>query len=87
MTTREGVGMTMREDGMMTNERFRGRGAPGDGRAAPRLPYPPGASSVSEAGTYWGASVRESGNLPPPSDDAAPPDPADVPLDRFFIRF
>ena len=54
--------MTMRMNGMMTNERFRGRGAPGDGRTAPRLPYPPGASSVSESGNLLGASARASGN-------------------------
>ncbi len=41
--------------------------------------------------SYKGRGVREAageGTGDVPSSDApAPPDPADVPLDRFFIRF
>ena len=62
---------------MDVNKRGRRRGAPGDGaqRApSPLLPTP----LVIPA---------KAGNLPPPSDAPAPQDPADVPLDRFFIRF
>ena len=57
-------------------------GAAGDGHA------PAGAGSPSP---YKGRGGREAAGEgtgdAPPSDAPAPPDPADVPLDRFFIRF
>ena len=49
---------------MTTNKRLRGRGAPRDGRNAPSPLFPRCLVIPAKAGTYWGASVRESGNLP-----------------------
>ena len=77
-----------KESGMETNERERGRGAPDKtGRNVPRLPHPHVPRHSRASGNLLGVVARESGNLPPPPGGAAPQDPADVPLDRFFIRF
>ncbi len=54
-------------------------------------PAPSGAVGAGSPSPYKGRGRREAAGEgtggAPPTDAPAPPDPADVPLDRFFIRF
>ena len=65
-----------------------GDGHGADGNDADAAPAPAGAGSPSPyKGRGGREAAREGTGDAPPSDAPASPDPADVPLDRFFIRF
>ena len=72
------------------NNRHSGEGRNPEGAGAP--PAPNGADGAVESSSpYKGRGRREAAGEgtgdAPPNDAPAPADPADVPLDRFFIRF